>query len=449
MTALLLCAIGFILGFVLGRKSLWAGILVVVASGYFYGILRANLSPPFSHFIFDAALVGLYGAQFLAQKKQPQTSKNSSLNLWMAVLIGWPLLMVLMPFQPFLVSLVGLRGNMFFLPAVFLGTRLRDFDLRRIAVGLSILNLISLAFGVAETFKGIEPFFPYSPLTVTMYNSLDSSGANRIPSIFQNAHTYAGVMVFTLPILFGAWSTSTGVRWRKPLYVLGMAAALVGVLMAATRQNILAAGMLVVIASISGKLGTLKRFVWVAAIAAVIWAAMHNDRWQRYKELDSQSVEERISGSVNRTFWEILEEYPMGNGLGGGGTSVPYFLASEVRNPIWVESEYCRIILEQGVIGFLLWIGFIGWFITNRSGFVKDEWLTGRRMAWYLCLFSFLTGAIGVGLLSAIPNTFLFLLCIGWTSVAPASEAARVASPAAPALPLQVPLGARIRSQIS
>ena len=60
---------------------------------------------------------------------------------------------------------------------------------------------------------------------------------------------------------------------------------------------------------------------------------MHNERWQRYKELDSQSVEDRISGSVNRSFLEVLVEYPMGNGLGGGGTSIPYFLASQVRNP--------------------------------------------------------------------------------------------------------------------
>ena len=222
MLALILCILGGVTAFLVGRRSLGAGILVVVAAGYGYGILRANLVSTFSHFIFDVTLIGLYASQFLPGGKKQAKSNHSSLNIWMFILMGWPLLMLILPFQPLLVSLVGLRGNMFFLPAVFLGTRLRDDDLRRMAFGLAILNLIALGFGVAETFKGIEPFFPYGPMTVTMYNSIDSSGASRIPAIFQNAHTYAGVMVLTIPLLFGAWSLSTGTRRQKMLLLAGM-----------------------------------------------------------------------------------------------------------------------------------------------------------------------------------------------------------------------------------
>ena len=53
---------------------------------------------------------------------------------------------------------------------------------------------------------------------------------------------------------------------------MGMAAAFMGVLLAATRQDMVMAGILVVIASLSGKLGALKRVVWVLAIVAVIWS---------------------------------------------------------------------------------------------------------------------------------------------------------------------------------
>jgi hypothetical protein len=432
MLALLLCIIVGIAAFFAGRRSLAGGILVVITAGYFYGIVRANLASTFSHFIFDVALIGLYASQFLSRRNKQATPNHSGLNLWMFILMGWPLLMILLPFQPLLVSIVGLRGNMFFLPAVFLGTRLRDEDLRRLALGLSILNLIALCFGVAETIKGIEPFFPYGPMTVTMYNSIDSSGASRIPALFQNAHTYAGVMVMTVPILFGAWTLSTVAKWRRIILLMGMAAAFIGVLMAATRQGMIMAGVLVVIASVSGKLGPLKRVVWAMAIIAVVWAAMHNERWQRYKELDTDTVQDRVAGSVNRTFWEVLVDYPMGNGLGGGGTSIPYFLASQVNRPVEVESEYGRILLEQGVVGLLLWIGFVVWFVFNRSWIVKDEWLTGRRMAWYLCILTFLIGAIGIGMLSSIPNTFMFLLCVGWTAVRPVRMPAKPQSQVAP-----------------
>jgi hypothetical protein len=429
MIALILCIVGAVGAFILGRKSLGAGTLVLMASGYAYGIVRANVASTFSHFIFDAALIGLYLSQFPSIRKNQPAGPESPLYTWMYVLMGWPLLMVLLPFQTLLVSLVGLRGNMFFLPAAFLGARLRDDDLRKMALGFSVLNLIALAFGVAETIRGIEPFFPYGPMTVTMYNSIDSSGANRIPSVFQNAHTYAGAMLFTIPVLFGAWALGDGARWRKMLYLAGMAAAFIGVLMAATRQGIVMAGVLVIVASMSGKLGSLKRLVWAVAIVAVIYAAMHNDRWQRYKELDTDTVQDRVAGSVNRTFWEVLVEYPMGNGLGGGGTSIPYFLTSQVNRPVEVESEYGRILLEQGFIGLLLWLAFVVWFATNRAGFAKDEWLIGRRMAWYLCLLSFLVGAIGIGTLSSVPNSVMLLMCVGWTSVKPATARVKAAMP--------------------
>jgi hypothetical protein len=328
-----------------------------------------------------------------------------------------------LPFQTLLVSIVGLRGNMFLLPAVLIGSRLCGVDLRRLALGLAALNLVALGFGVAEYFLGIERFFPFGPLTLTMYTSQDSAGANRIPALFTNAHTYAGVMVDTIPFLFGAWVQKTGARWQKLLLIAGMAAAFFGVLMAATRTGMLFAGILVILASTSGKLGAMKRWVWVLAIAAVVWAAMHNERWQRYKELDTGSVEDRIAGSVNRTFFEILVDYPMGNGLGGGGTSIPYFLASRVNRPVSAENEYARILLEQGVVGLLLWLGFGAWFITNRSAFVKDEWFTGRRMAWYLCAITLVSSSLGLGMLTSIPNSFLFLLTLGWVAVRPQKEA--------------------------
>jgi hypothetical protein len=407
----------------LGRRSLAAGVLVVAVSGYFYGILRANLYTPLAHFIFDAALVGLYASQFFAGRKKEVTPHSSTLNTWLMLLMCWPLLLLFLPFQDLLVSVVGLRGNMFLIPAILLGSRLRSIDLQRIAIGFAVLNLVALGFGIAETFMGIEPFFPYSPMTLTMYTSQDSGGENRIPALFQNAHTYAGVMVDTLPFLFGAWVRKTGARWQKLLLIAGMAASLFGVLMAATRTGILLAGIVVILAFTGGKLGAMKRWIWVLAIAGVVFAAMHNERWQRYKQMDTETVEGRIAGSVNRGFFEILLEYPMGNGLGGGGTSIPYFLASRVNRPVAAENEYARILLEQGIVGLLLWVGFAIWFATNRVTFVKDDWYTGRRIGWYLCVITLASSALGLGMLTSIPNSFFFLLTLGWVAVKPVAEA--------------------------
>lgn len=430
MIGLLLCAIAVFGAYYAGRRSLVAGCLVVAVFGYAYGILRANLISPFSFFIFDAAIIGLYASQFLSPPKEGAgTPPDPAMKLWVTILIGWPLLLVFLPFQPFLVSIVGLRGNMFLLPLLLLGSRLRSNDLYRLAMGFAMLNIFALTIAVAEYFRGIEPFFPYSPVTLIMYNSLDSAHHYRIPSIFSSAHAYAATLVSTIPFLFGAWTQKFGTRKEKIILLVGLACALFGVLLASTRSNLIMAGLLMAIAILSGKVTPMKRLLIATAVAAVIIAAMSNERFQRYKELDSDTVTDRIAGSVNRSFWEILGQYPMGNGLGGGGTSIPYFLASQVNHPIGLENEYSRILLEQGLIGLLMWVGFVLWFLTNRAPFVKDAWATGRKMAWFYAGFGLVSASLGVGLLTSIPSSFLFLLIMGWVASKPQAALPAIAPP--------------------
>jgi len=429
MIALILCVALLVAAFIAGQRSLGAGCLVVLAAGYSYGIVRANLITPASHFVFDSALIGLY-ASFLWTKKQTLKPQNHALWVWLIIMVAWPLLLVFLPFQTLLISLVGLRGNIYLLPVLLIGSQLRSSDLRTLALGLGVLNGFAIAVGVAEYFMGLEHFFPYSAVTTILYSSWDGAGLLRIPSTFANAHTYALTMVDTIPFLFGYWAQKSTSSPRKILLLSGIASAFMGVILASTRQGMIAAGVVVMIAISSGKLGVLKRCILALAISAIVFAAFHNERWQRYKELDKDTVTERIGGSVNRTFLEIFEEYPMGNGLGGGGTSIPYFLESQLSKPIEVENEYGRMLLEQGIIGLLIWTAFILWFVTNRAGFVKDAWFAGRRMAWWLAIFSICSAVIGIGLLTAIPSTFLFLLAIGWTSVKPwEAQTTQVAAP--------------------
>jgi hypothetical protein len=144
---------------------------------------------------------------------------------------------------------------------------------------------------------------------------------------------------------------------------------------------------------------------------------------------NTDSVVERISWSVNMNFFEIAAEYPFGNGLGGGGTSIPYFLRGRIVNPVMMENEYARIMLEQGIMGLLIWIMFILWLLTRRSTNRNDSWYLGRRLAWVSCAVFFTIALTGTGLLTSIPQSSLFLLLVGWVGARqPGSEAAQVAS---------------------
>ena len=65
MVAIILCIASFLGCFFAARLSLVYGLVAVLGVGYAYGILRANVYEIFSHFIFDAGLLGLYLAQVI------------------------------------------------------------------------------------------------------------------------------------------------------------------------------------------------------------------------------------------------------------------------------------------------------------------------------------------------------------------------------------------------
>jgi len=421
MTAIGLCVLALIITYWAGKRSLGQGVIALLFFGYFFGIIRANLLATFSYFIFDASLLGLY----LSQKwSLSDRVRLKELYFWTTVLILWPLLLLVMPFQPWLISLVGLRGCALFIPMLIIGSRLQAKDIRHISVGFVVLNLIALGFATAEYVLGVPRFYPYNAATLIIYNSVDvAQGFHRIPAIFANAHLYGGTMAGSIPYIIGGWEQAQSRRARF-FSVLGIGAALLGVLASATRLNFVVSGALIFVTMLNGQMKHSKRFIFAALILALAIVAMANERFQRFKSLsDTDYVEERISGSVNRGFLEILLEYPMGNGLGGGGTSIPYFLEGQVRNPIGLENEYVRILSEQGIVGLLLWIGFITWFLSRyKIGCAKGPFSTPRRLAWIFSVLQLATGAIGLGLLTAIPSSALLLLGIGWTAVPRLSE---------------------------
>jgi hypothetical protein len=430
MLAIVLCCVAFVSCFLAGRRSLGLGLVVLFVFGYSYGIVRANLLTTFSHFIFDAGLLGLYLSSKWGASNPNEKKRSEQVLLWTFLLVLWPSLLVMLPFQPLLVSLVGLRGNIFFIPILLLASRLKARDLTQLSLGLALLNLVAVGFAVLEYFLGVQRFFPLSPVTQIMYNSNDVAGGFlRIPATFIIAHAFGGMMVATIPYLIGLWTTQKNGAIRL-LGLIGIPLALMGVLMSATRMNFVFGLAMIVFVIFTTRLKRIQKGVVLVIMIVLAAVALGNARFQRFKSLDdASSVADRIAGSVNRGFLEILTEYPMGNGLGGGGTSIPYFLEGQVRNPIGMENEYARILAEQGIIGLLLWISFLIWFFQRgRIAFSSGPWAATRRLTWCLTAIGFATACIGTGLLTSIPQTALFILGAGWATAPP--EAVPVASPA-------------------
>lgn len=441
-----LCILSFGLCYLAGRRSLRSGLVAVLGVGYLYGITRANLPETFSHFIFDAGVIGLYVAQLFRRLNPVEEFRVAPLRMWLEFLIVWPLLLFLVPIQDLLIQFVGLRGSIFLLPFIFLGARLDGDDRYRLALWIAGFNVVAFLMAGAEYFLGLERFFPHNHVTELIYLSKDLVGHTqyRIPATFANAHAYSGTMVMGLPFLLGALVQKHKTNLQFQLLVVGVGTALLGVLMAAAKTHFVVAGILIIVATFSLRSRFGYALGWLILLCAIGLFASGQQRLQRFVELrNTDSVAERISWSVNMNLVEIATQYPFGNGLGGGGTSIPYFLQGRIINPVAMENEYARIMLEQGLTGLFIWLLFILWIFTRRNRDPGDVWYLGRRLAFVASTVYFVTGLTGTGLLTSIPQTSLFLLLVGWVGAQQVrTEAVKIASeyarPEAPAPAQQI-----------
>src|SRR5437588_303510 len=113
---------------------------ITIAVGYAYGILRGNIEDPGSHFIYDAAALGMFLAMLGRPLSPLAKFRLRPLMPWFLFLTGWPVLLFFVPSQDALVQLVGLRGNIFFLPFLLAGAIAAGDDYTRIGKAISILK---------------------------------------------------------------------------------------------------------------------------------------------------------------------------------------------------------------------------------------------------------------------------------------------------------------------
>lgn len=416
MMGLLLCILGFLASYLLGRRSLGKGLAALIAVGYFYGILRARYLDGFTHFLFDFAVLGLYASQFLSRSGSVGRRRSRDIKPWVVALVVWPVIVCLIPVRHLLIQLVGLRAAIFFVPVLLLGARATDRDLDQLALAIAGLNLIAFAFAGAEFVLGIERFFPVNAVTDLMYRSNDVAGETyRIPATFSSGHAYAGTMVATLPFILNRWQASRASRSEKVFAAAAIIASCVGIFMAAARLPVVILFLELAVLLISRKLPP-RVILGLLTLGSVVgYFVAGSERLQRFTTLsDTGFVKERVSWSMNLSFFDVLAAHPMGAGLGSAaGTSIPYFLQHLAGQQIGLENEYARITMELSPIGLLLWLSFIAWTVLRRSPHVSRDWSLGVKLMRAFVLISWGTAFIGTGMLTAIPGTTLLLLQMG------------------------------------
>src|SRR5271157_1261810 len=400
-------------------RSLGWGFLAVIAVGYFNGVIRANFLGVFTTFMFDAAVLGLYLGFLNGKARWAKGVGPGPAGGFVLFLIAWPTLLCLIPVNHFLIQCVGLRASVWFLPVLLIATRLTTKDLSLLARGLAVLNLVALAVGIYIYLYGVQALYPVNAITQIIYKSKDVGGQtlyHRVPSSFLSAHAYGGTMLYTLPFLLDRLAGVTVRLLDRCLALAGVVAAAGGLLMCGARLPLVMSGFALVIALALTRFSLKLGFVAAVLVGVGVVVARNDERLERITTLDdSEYVSQRIYGSANEGFLELLIYYPFGAGMGSAvGTSTPFFLAHLAPEPIGLENEYSRILVDQGWFGLAGWLAFLVWlFVRPPPARPPAPWRLGAVFMYSVTLACWATAFIGAGILTSIPGTFLLLTQMG------------------------------------
>jgi len=389
------------------------GLGVAVGVGYVNGVIRANYLGVWTTFMFDAAILGLY-AGFLARPDGAGVWR-SPLGKWVTVLMLWPAALMLLPVNDYLVQLVALRATIWYLPVALIATKLSAADVTAFTRLLAGWNLLSLAGGLYTFAYGIETLYPENAVTELMYRSKDVAGGNyRVPSTFLNAHQYGGTMGMSLAFLLGRLLQSRVGGWERTWLALGVVAAAGGVLLCAARLPVVIAAFTLVAGWVLSGFSPRLGLVVGCLAAATAYFAASDERLQRFQSLDdAEALAGRLHGSANAEFLDLFARYPLGAGMGSAvGTSVPFFLADRAPEPIGLENEYSRLLVDQGWIGLGLWLGFLIW-LYGQLPRVGSGWRLGVLIMYACSGVTWATAFLGTGTLSSVPGSVVVLIQMG------------------------------------
>jgi hypothetical protein len=418
MIPILFPSAAFLAVFLVTLRSLGLGFAALFAVGYFNGYIRANYLSVFTTFTFDAGVLGLYLGFLIGYPRQLQQAISGTAATWVLTLMLWPTVLALLPINDFLVQLVALRATIWFVPALLIATQLRTADVNLLVRGLAVLNLMALGGGMYVYFYGLEVLYPRNAVTEIMYRSKDVGGYqyHRIPSFFLNAHAYGVTMLFTLTLL-GERCLGRGVPLGDRMVAsAGIAAALVGILLCAARQPVVQLVLALMVAWLFTRLNLTVGLIACLLLTLGALLVSSNERFQRFRTLeDTTYVTQRVHASANASFFELMVRYPLGAGLGSSvGTSIPFFLADRAPEQIGLENEYSRILVDQGLIGLGLWIGFVVWLILRPPPLrLQWSWGLGIMLMYAWVAVNWATAFIGAGTLSSIPQSILLLVQMG------------------------------------
>jgi hypothetical protein len=349
-------------------------------------------------------------------------------------------------------GLLGMKIYFLYVPLMYIGYSFleTDEDLRKLLTFNTVLVMCVAVLGIAQAIIGPSFLNPHTLQEdikdlATLYRTAPISGAvaYRPTSVFVSTGRFSNFIIvsWVLVLGFGGYLL---LRSRRSRLIAFIAIGVVGIasIMSTSRSVFLWTGSsaLIVLASflwgapwrqgeVRRVLRSIQRTMLVAGLALLamitIFPEQIGSRFALYSETlspDSPASElvyrARDYPFKNFLFSFLYEHWATGYGMGTCSLGTQYVVRILHAPPmgVLVESGYGQIILELGIVGFLLWLALCASIIYSAWQVVKKlrqtPWFPiGFSILWYSFLLLIPMSYIGfVAYQDYVMNAYLWLM---------------------------------------
>ena len=268
--------------------------------------------------------------------------------------------------------------SMFFIHFVFKNLRTGTFsqgDLVNKLGGMVVLNCLYICLtSLADSWDNVRWFLKVFVISVSLQNTVNciafllcrytgsdhpilmlllSSGVDRLAGMLVDANAYGGLLAvaFAITLLGGDNEKPLLDGWLRAACLLSLS---IGLLLTSSRSAWLGIGFLSLYAGIRSPRLFLVIVLIATAGTCMIALSLNSDSFDQFVTLSSRqnTIDERVE--ILHNAWEMFRTYPaFGAGLGA------YF----EEHGIIVHNSAMWFLAEFGVVGFLIFVGFMSWFI--------------------------------------------------------------------------------------
>ncbi len=380
-------------------------LVTTIAVGFVLAYIKDHYPSPLSYFLFDLLLaLALFFWLTTRAERGRSLLPQTPLTKVLLVFYGLCLTYALTSDTPLLISLSALRGWCFFTLAFLLGydVIVSSRQMRAYVLLVVALSVLASFYGLYQYIAGVERILPQDELVAERHpfaTYVTSTGEVefRIFSTFVSAAAFGTMMAYASCLaLMLAISPLTSRRLRFSL-LLGIIPMMVALVLTGTR----AAFVMVFIGL--GVLWAYRRNLRIYILAGVLISlgvrvGIELTEGRAAERLATLLDPALFAGRLSQPFltgWEAIRESPLGHGLGRTGHGIPLFLGKwyPTFHPIFADGDFGRIMVEMGLVGFVLLTVIVG---TAFKGAVRAVRILNRTADRDLAL-GILSGALMIG----------------------------------------------------